>query len=97
MERYTKKQRHEIYKEALAYLSLIEFGCLALGRVINDHNINHSFCKKHLPELWLCRNKNMDLDIFLSLNDNGSDYSTSYKECLNQRELMFMFAIEMTR
>lgn len=95
-EMFTKKQKHEIYKKSLDCLRLTGFACLAINDSIDNCEfvINARFCEKNLPEIWLCRNTKASSYIFLSL---GTYFSYQQGESLNQRELMIMFAIEMTR
>lgn len=95
MSKYTKKQRHEIYKKALPIIKTEHYVCIALDRALGECIVSDEYCQEHLEEIWLCRNEEKAQDIignFLSIV--GCD---NMEEKTNQRELMVMFCIEMTR
>lgn len=95
--KYTKKQRHEIYKKALERFQSNQeiFVCNAISRINKDHDCS----KINFPELFLFNESNEDAwltDIYII--DGEGITSASGTEMGNKlRQIVLMLCIEMTR
>ncbi len=91
MEKYTKKERKEIYIKALASIDKEEFMCNAIERIISVSAYHYSISEFHFPEFFL----------FKPILWNGFvwfDYEGKYSpsiEIIEHRKTILEFCIEM--
>ena len=95
MKKFTKKQRHEVYKKAVKLLDCYAFGCHTIAKVLGLplSFVTNEYIIEHFPELWKCRRTHETDSAFLS----DVEFPVYSIESKNQKELMFMLCIEMTR
>ena len=95
MSKYTKKQRHEIYKKALKLLGKKRFICICLY-VASDLFLTEEINKENFPEFFLFQPQTVShfgaWDFFD--DDEISCYSPEY---IFPRQIVLDFCIEMTK
>lgn len=103
MKKFTKKQRHEIYKKALDFSILAEkeinthkgFVCNSIyySSGIKDVQINENV----FPELFLFKENNYGAWLSHGADNSGIELYSGGKHFFSFRQQVLMFCIEMTK